>query len=464
MTLRAQGLLAAAFAAALAAAALDVWVAYAISPAAAVALPLAVAAGIVILRDPLVGVCLGVLAVPLEAFGFSAGAAGFSPAELALIATAGSAALRIALDGVGRPLDPVHLTFASLVALVALGYLVAEDNLIVTKILAMWTAFLVVSIYVASLDRDRLEVVLTCIALAGGVVGLLAVGGTGDQSLQANGAIATGRAQASFEQPNLLGFFLALTIPVAIVMSARGSALKASVMLGCATAATIGLTLSLSRTSIIGTLLALAILLVWPPFRRVAAVGIAGLSLFALLNLDALERSTQLQLVGDRLGTLRDQGVARDDLRWEMWTKTPELVSDHFLLGVGQGNYAVASEGYGILDPDGLPFDHAHNVPLTIAAESGILGLTAFVAFLFFVALAARRALRNRDDPAWPLALALVAALAATVVTGLGDYPPRANVIMAVMMIEVGALVACARIIAPRRGPEPTPDPPSAPR
>lgn len=466
MTLRGQGLLAAAFAAALLAAAVDVWVAYTVGPVAAVALPVAAIAVVVILRDPLAGVCLGILAVPLEAFGFAAGsAAGFSPAELAIVATAGSAALRLTFDGVGRPLQRFHVAFAALLLVIALGFLVAPDQLLVTKILLMWTAFLVTSIFVASLDRGRLEVVMTCIALAGGIVGLMAILGTGEQQLHADGAVATGRAQASFAQPNVLGFFLALTIPVAVVMSARGSVLKAGVMLGCATAATVGLMLSLSRTSIVGTLLALAILLVWPPFRRAAAVGIAGLSLFALLSLDTLARSTQLQLVGERLGTLRDRGVAREDSRWEMWTSTPEIVTDHLLLGVGQGNYASASKNYGILDPDGLPFDHAHNVPLTIAAETGLLGLSAFAACVFFLVMAARRALSARSDPAWPLALAIVAALAATVVTGLGDYPPRANVIMATIMIEAGALVACARLTggpAPLRGPDPTPPPPSA--
>jgi O-antigen ligase len=449
MTLRAHGLLAAAFGGALLAAVAVTYVAYAVGPAVAVALPVAAVFGVAVLRNPLVGVCAGVLTVPLEAYGVSAGeAGGFSVAELCLVATAGAASLRLVFDGDARPVHPAHRAFGALLVVIAVGLATAADPAPVVKLGLMWTMFLVVSIWVAGRDRREIETILLSIAVAGGLVGLLAVGGTGDQELQQGGAIATGRAQASFEQPNLLGFFLALTIPPAIVLSARGGALRRGLLLACAAAAGAGLMLSLSRTSILGTALALAILLAWPPFRRAALVGLAALALFTMFNLNALQESTQLQVVGERLGTLRDRGAVQDDGRWQMYTTTPSIIGDHPLVGVGKGNYGVASTDYGIRDPDGLPFDHAHNVPLTIAAELGLLGLVAFLAFLAFLAAAARRALRERGHPTWTLALALTAALATTLATGMGDYPLRANVITATLLIEAGLLIACARVIA----------------
>lgn len=458
VTLRAHGVLALALSAALLLAFASVQAAYALGPAAGAALPIALVAGALIVRDPLFGVCAGVLAVPLEAFGFSAGGgAGFSVAELCLIVTAGPAGLRIVLDRVGRPLDPAHRAFLLLCVVVGAGIAVAEDQFTVVKILLMWSAFATISIYVAGQDRRRVELVISSIAIAGGIVGFTALSGAGSMELQDGGAIVAGRAQASFDQPNLLGFFLALCIPLAVIETGRGPWWRRVGMGGAAAFAIAGLMLSLSRTSILGVALALAVLLAWPPFRRVAAVGLAALAVFSLVNFEAIAGSEQLTVVGERLGTLRERDGAVDEGRVSMYTTTPQIAADHPLLGVGEGNYGLAAVDYGIRDPDGLPYDHAHNILLTIAAEAGVAGFLLFVTFAVFVVAAGRRALGARDSAAWPLALAVVAALATLLVTGMGDYPPRSNPIMATILIQVGLLIALARAAT-------TPDRPSAPR
>jgi putative inorganic carbon (hco3(-)) transporter len=69
---------------------------------------------------------------------------------------------------------------------------------------------------------------------------------------------------------------------------------------------------------------------------------------------------------------------------------------DNLWLGVGFGNYAVIYPAYAIgrwLDPLG----HAHNYLLNIGAETGLLGLLAYLAFwTWVVVLAGRAIVRSR--------------------------------------------------------------------
>ena len=427
-------------------AAVDIVVVYEISTAAGVLLPIAAVGALAVWRAPIMGVCAGILAVPLEGFGLRLGDfAGLSIAEACFIGTAAATALRWVVAGGLRPVHGAHAAFALLLLMMVGGYAVAQDPRIVTKILLMWSAFLVVSMLVARASSKELQRVLLSLGISAGVVGAVAILGAGEQELVSGGAIAIGRAQGTFDQPNLLGFFLALTIPVAVLMASRGPWVRRTAMLVAGGVAFAGLMLTLSRTSIVGTFVALLVLLAWRPLRRAAAVGLASLAVFALFNNGTLQQAEQVQVVGQRLGALASQGIGGDPGRYTLYTQTPEVIIDHPVLGVGQGNFSIAAAKYGIRDPDGLPFDHAHNLPLTVAAETGLLGLAALILFAAFVIRASSRAL-SRRTAVWPMALASTAALSAITVISLGDYPLRANVIMATILIHVGVIIGCERL------------------
>jgi O-antigen ligase len=363
---------------------------------------------------------------------------------------------------VARPhVPPVLRAATGTCILIAVGYLAAEDKLIVTKILVMWSAFVVVAVLVANASERDVRRLITCVAIAGGVAGLVAVAGGTNQSLVAGGLIATNRAQASFAQPNVLGFFLVLAIPCAVVLAVQSRGVVRALMALMALGATWGLMLSLSRTSLVGTFMALGILLLWPAFRRWAAVGLAALALFALFNVQALERSQQISVVTERLATLGRSSTVQADPRLEMWKTTPKIIAAHPLLGVGAGNYSVAAERYGLLDQNELPFDHAHDVPLTIGAELGLPGLAVLAWFLVALGGLVLRAISLRGDPVrGALLLALAATMVGVIPIALADYPPRTNAIAATFIVEVGALVALLRH-AQR---DATPPAPSAPR
>lgn len=413
---------------------------------AGLAVPAGAASVFLVFRNPLVGVQLAFLAVPLELYSVRLGAVGLSPSETLLLLTALASLVRWAVQGRFPPVPPVLRGVAFVCLLVALGYTVADDKVIVTKVLAMWSAFTVVAIMVAEARPAELRRILYAIAIAGGIVGAIAVAKGGQQSLVAGGEIATGRAEGSFQQPNVLGFYLVMAIPAAVVLAARGP-WAARVGMGLTAAFGIwGLTLSLSRTSLLGTILGFAVLTLWRPFRRAALVLLTGLLVFSLANFKALEHSQQISVVSGRLGTLAHASTVRDDPRVQIYKTAPKIIAAHPLLGVGEGNFSLALLPYGLFDQDGLPYDHAHDIALTFGAELGIPGLLALLFIVFHVGRLALRAIAARGDPeTGTIGLALAAAMVGVLITNLGDYPPRTNVIAAAFLVEVGALVAVDR-------------------
>jgi O-Antigen ligase len=449
VTLPARTAIAAGLAACLLAGLLQAFVASEIGYLAALVLPIGAAAAVLVWQRPIVGVQLALLSVPLEFFSVRIGGdAGLSPTELLMILTAGCALVHWALRG--RPPIPASLqALAAVCVAVALSVVGAEDQVIVFKIVLMWSAFTVVGLLVANAETDDLRRVLACLAIGGGVAGFVAVAGGTDQSLVGGGAIATNRAQAGFTQPNVLAFFLVMAIPIAVAVSAGRSLPGRLFFLVMAGGAVWGLMLTLSRTGLLGTAVALGVLLLWPGFRRVAAVALAALLVFSMFNLDTLAESRQASVVGERLATLGSAQTRSEDPRWMIYERTPELIADHPLLGVGAGNFSLVAERYGIRD-EGTPFEHAHNVPLTIAAELGLVGLAALVWLVVAVARNWLQAVRRRLDPeTGVIGLGVAAALAAVTIPSLGDYPPRTNAIAATFFVLVGVLAAFAQ--APSR-------------
>lgn len=423
--------------------------AYTMGPLPAMAVVLAAAVVATVVWQPIFGVYFGILAIPLELFAFRVGGGfGLSASELLFLLTAAVAGVHLALRARTLTPTPVFAWFLALLLVGLLGIAFADDTFVIVRIILMWAAFLTVAALVSSGSAAELERVLQTVAFTGGIVGVIALATTGDQQLIAGGVIASNRAEATFAHPNVLGFYLQLAIPVALVTGMRARGVVRAVLLTSAGVAVAGLMLSLSRGGIIGALVSLAILLAWPPFRRYAAAILVVVSLFALINVGSLQDSS-VALVAQRLGTVNAEGI-RENPRTKIWRATPDIVADHPFLGTGMGNFGEVSPAYGIRDIGGFPYDHAHNLVLTFAAETGLVGVFIFLAFLFAVARAGARALGRSDLPGFPPALAIVAGLSGLFVTSLGEYPPRTNVIMALILILIGALVAYERLALQR--------------
>jgi len=69
-------------------------------------------------------------------------------------------------------------------------------------------------------------------------------------------------------------------------------------------------------------------------------------------------------------------------IRMELWKSGLRMIRAHPLLGVGLGNFKLLSSDYG--GPELKKAGMAHNTYIEIAAETGVPGLLAFLAILYF--------------------------------------------------------------------------------
>jgi O-antigen ligase len=425
-------------------AAVQTLVAYRAGPTVAVVLPLAAAATVVIAVRPVLGVYATLLAIPLERLAISAGPGGLSPAEALGVLTAAIATVRFVIAG-GAHLTRAHAAFALFLLASATGFLFAPDTTVVAKLTLMWLAALGLSVVVASSTPREIIGILTCLGIAGGVVGVIAMTTTGEQQLIQGGAAATGRAEASFNHPAVLGFFLVLAFGPALVLALRGRVTIRPVMALATVTILAGLALSLTRGALVGAAVTLLVLLALPAFRRAAIAILLVLGLFAAFNFQTLERSREVSVVSKRLATITQVQPSSSNQRLRIWSIAPSIVADNPFLGVGAGNFSQVAPSYHLVDFSGLPFLHAHDLLLTIAAERGLIGLALFVWFMVELGRAASVAMRSRDSSRFPLALGVLAALAGLFTTAIADYPPGTNVIILTIMIEAGVLLALAR-------------------
>jgi len=125
------------------------------------------------------------------------------------------------------------------------------------------------------------------------------------------------------------------------------------------------------------------------------------------------------------------------------WQAAQGMLSDHPLLGVGIGNYVPVYPAYalpGWKDPLG----HAHNYYLNIAAEAGLVGLSAYV--LFLAACFQQGWSATRSETGWQqsVALGVLGVLTAFAVHSLFDnlYVHGMNMHLAMVL---GLLVVVTR-------------------
>jgi O-antigen ligase len=172
----------------------------------------------------------------------------------------------------------------------------------------------------------------------------------------------------------------------------------------------VAVTLTFTRSAVVGVCAAAALLLCLRDFRLLAVLPIVGALLFAfepapvtkrfISTFDLTDPNTR-----DRLAMLRE-GV--------------HMVRDHPLVGVGPNMVEVLYPEY--RDPEAVqPINpHLHNVPMQIAAERGLPAVAVWL--WFFVVLVVDLVRRFRQDRDRMLAAAALAAAAAMLTAGLFEY------------------------------------------
>ncbi len=306
-------------------------------------------------------------------------------------------------------------------------------------------------------------------ATANALVGLyIFFGGSGADHLMILGRFY--RAFGSFGQPNPFAGFMGLMLPLAMMAAYSQVAAIVSVYqkrqaiywhalgtflcFGMAAALIASALLaSWSRGAWLGTAVAAAVMLFALPKRATrgfaAAMGLAllmaGLWLAGLLPQSLVNRLTAS--AGDFL-TMEDiRGVDISPQNYAVveriahWQAALNMAQSKPILGVGLGNYEIVYEQYRLINWR-QPLGHAHNFYLNTLAETGILGLIAYLGFWLVIFLITWRARAHPDSFARAIIIALLGSWTYLAVHSIFD-----NLFVNNLFLHIGVLLGMLAIL-----------------
>lgn len=418
--------------------------AYMVSPYVLPAAVVAFAFVIVTFVRPAWALAAAMAAVPLESFGLTVG--GLSPAEggLALVGAAWGARALLRPETVAKP-QVRDLPVILLLAVIGIGLANAQDPYPIARVLLLWTLFYFIYLQVQTFEAAEMRLILIAFALSVAVLGGMGSVDylrSGDQTLFAGGEQTGARAASAFADPNYYAALLVLGLLPALGLVLAD--VRRYWYVGAACAVTfVGIALSLSRGALVAAFGGGLLLLAWRRARWVA-VTLAGL--FAVLTLagaNPIVESDQFTVVEKRLSTLSGPGIQERSRRPEIWATAREIASEHPFVGIGVNQFEFEARRRNLVE-DGGPLENAHSIPFSLAAETGLIGLAAFVFFLGQLAVRAVQALSTADRLRYALAIGCAAALLAFVLQGLTVVQIRVSFIAATFFVLAGMLTALA--------------------
>lgn len=368
--------------------------AYFIHPAVGLALAVGAVVFAVTLSRPEVGLAAWFTMIPLGELGFLGSPHWLLPSAWAALLFA-LAAFRVSA-GTREAQPPFLLPVVVFALLTVIQGLAFTDPIsaalpAIRMVVVGTMVFYAMAVFVRT--QRHVMWVLAALAVSAAVPGLAAIrefqGGATDYGFITASGELVARVTAGFAQPNQLGGFLVLIIPMVllgVLLAKRGKLLY----LGAALLGAVGIYLSFSRGSLIALVAGPIVLL---GLRRGLLAAPIGLVMMLSLAPGLLkERFATLTSSGSELAT-----------RNNIWSAAEGIWSSHPVVGVGPGGFPAAYASERLPGKDYLPttlFEpppHAHNVILQILAEQGLVGLVAFLA-LAIVVVAGLVGVRRADE------------------------------------------------------------------
>ena len=306
-------------------------------------------------------------------------------------------------------------------------------------------------------------------AVANAIVGLyIFAGGSGADHLVILGRFF--RAFGTFGQPNPFGGFMGIALPLAIAggvgqlrITARNwqqrSRLDSTNLFALAayTFATIllaaALVASWSRGAWLGFAVSTLIMVITMPRRLAQGLIFAlGLSvvLGALWSTGLLPNSVvaRLTTAATDLVTFTDvRGINFTPTNYAVverlahWQAAIDMAKDHPIFGIGLGNYEVVYDHYRLINwEDAL--GHAHNQFLNLLAETGLIGLVAYLLFWLGIFRLTWTIRRHPDQSARMMGIGLLGCWSYIAVHSLFD-----NLYVNNLFLHIGVLLSVLAIL-----------------
>jgi O-antigen ligase len=215
------------------------------------------------------------------------------------------------------------------------------------------------------------------------------------------------RVNSLFFDPNIYGRFLAIVM-IAVTTVVLWSRRRRDVLIGAGVLAWLlaGLVTSFSQSSIAALLLGLAVLAAYRWDAR-ASVYVTG-ALVAIAAVFVLTAPPSLHFGLNGSGGSTSNATSG---RTKLISGGLELFADRPLYGYGSGSFETEYKRHGRTRNAANATSASHTIPITVAAEQGILGLAVYVALL----IAAFTVLFTGAGPRSPPRIALAACFCALV-------------------------------------------------
>ncbi len=371
----------------------------------------------------------------------------------------------------------VLLPLSAFIFAASLSLLTAESVGATLNELIKWLQIALMALIVAPLCQQHgVAWLLSALLAAAGVQALIGIyqftGGSGAPHLWILD-YRYFRAFGSFGQPNPFGAFMGMSLPLALgaligalcmAWRARGAWLWRSGALGAAAALIgVGLFVSWSRGAWLGFGAALTALILLAPRRfwhaSVIAVSCAGIVAFAILSnvVPSALLARFSDFAQDLTGFQDVRGVPINDANYATverlahWQAALSMADESPFFGVGFGGYEVAYARHALVNWQ-LALGHAHNYYLNVLAETGAVGLAAYVGMWLWLAALGLRVRRLQDAFQRGVGIGALSAWAHIAVHSLFDKLFVNNLFLhfGAMLGLIGALVTAVSDVARR--------------
>ena len=294
-------------------------------------------------------------------------------------------------------------------------------------------------------SRRKLHTFTALLVLAATAVSLLGVaqyvfGVSGEASwVDSDMFSVSTRVYATLENPNVLGEYLVLIIPLggALLLTAKSWVQRVLWLLCCGLMG-LCLLMTLSRGSWVSLLLAGGIffLLLKPQLIVLAPVVLVGLA--AVMPASVMERFSSI-------GNLQDSSTS---YRVAIWMGSVAMLKDYWLSGVGPGTGAF-NLVYPRYSYNAANAEHAHNLYLQMAADGGICALLVFLVVI--LALCRQLCAAMAKNKKWETRLFLIGILSGMggfLANGMTDHAFYNYRVMLLFWVVAGLGMAWARFAA----------------
>lgn len=201
----------------------------------------------------------------------------------------------------------------------------------------------------------------------------------------ANGAI---RADVTLANPDFLGIFLAMLLPVALAKLISQRPLYSRILAAnLVVVLAVALILTYARAAWIGALIGTFVVLSLRRGRFHAWPGLTfGAALLIAVALIAGAKATQtsnnqagvVNTIYARVVSIADLSAGTESGRLQIWRDTVPLIASRPILGYGPDNFGLVFPQFATANQQGILWDKAHEEVLGTAATQGIVGVLAY--------------------------------------------------------------------------------------